>query len=243
MTTIINDFKLAIKVLRQKYRDRRSGLLGKMSQKKMSPSTLPIQLELTQEIKKSAFFENKRHNIGLAAQKIEGILLEKDAVLSFWHLVGKPNARNGFRIGRTLKNGVLSPDFGGGICQTACILHHLALIADLEILERHNHSVDIYEENERFTPLGADATVVYANKDLRIRNPFPYAIVLSFVLEAQKITCRLHSNMLFEKQNIDFRREYKDNFVIVTTLKNNVKKIATSIYRIKKSETAVASSD
>jgi hypothetical protein len=49
-------------------------------------------------------------------------------------------------------------------------VYHIGIIAGLDIIERYNHSVDIYTDDTRFAPLGTDATVVYGYKDLRIRN-------------------------------------------------------------------------
>ena len=44
-------------------------------------------------------------------------------------------------------------------------IFHLALLfLKLEIIERHQHSVDIYTEENRYTPLGTDASVFLGTK-------------------------------------------------------------------------------
>ena len=51
------------------------------------------------------------------------------------------------------------------------------------MLERHNHSIDIYDDTTRYMPLGGDATVAYGYKDLKIRNnlevPIRFAISIN----------------------------------------------------------------
>ena len=84
-------------------------------------------------------------------------------------------------------NGKLVFSAGGGLCQLSSLLYHLSLLAGLEILERHAHSVDIYQEEERFTPLGADATVSFPYRDLRIRNTFNCPIRFTIDLEEESI--------------------------------------------------------
>jgi vancomycin resistance protein VanW len=129
-------------------------------------SNYPIELE----IKKSDFYENKLQNIQLSIQKINEIIILPNETFSFWKVVGNPSKRNGFAKGRNLVNGKVTSSYGGGLCQVSGLLYYLSLKANLNISERHNHSVDIYNDSTRFTPLGTDATVVYGYKDLRIVN-------------------------------------------------------------------------
>ena len=52
------------------------------------------------------------------------------------------------------------------------LIYYVSLMAGLEVLERHPHSRDIYDDQTRYAPLGADATVAYGFKDLRVLNLF-----------------------------------------------------------------------
>jgi hypothetical protein len=87
---------------------------------------------------------------------------------SFWHVVGRPSVARGFLPGRSLLAGELRPDYGGGLCQLSGLIYYASLMAGLTIVERHPHSRDIYDEQMRYAPLGADATVAYGFKDLRV---------------------------------------------------------------------------
>jgi vancomycin resistance protein VanW len=139
------------------------------------------QRKLNQPIKKTSRSDNKIHNIQLAIKSLNGTYLAPQQAFSFWQLVGPATAKRGYKSGRNLIDGILKEDYGGGLCQLAGIIYHTALLAGIEILERHNHSIDIYEEHERYTPLGADATVVFGYKDLKlcvIHIPFLYSFSL-----------------------------------------------------------------
>ena len=98
----------------------------------------------------------------------------------------------------------------------------------MEIVERHNHSVDIYKESDRYAPLGSDATVVYGYKDLRVRNNFPFPVKFEIELKGPNMVCSLNSaEKLFEKK-IEFRRNYFQNGVSVSTIINGIEKEISS---------------
>lgn len=127
-------------------------------------------LTLSQEFKPSATLEAKKHNLGEAASRINQVEIAPGEVFSFWRVVGNPNDSRRFKPGRTIHAGVVKHDLGGGLCQASGIIYHAALLLDLKIIERHNHSVDLYDDSSRFAPIGTDATVFYGYKDLRIKN-------------------------------------------------------------------------
>lgn len=174
-----------------------------------------------QVLKKGAFFENKVHNIKIAASKIESLIIYPNQVFSFWKIVGSPSKKNKYKIGRNIINGIVSEEIGGGLCQLSSIIYITALKANLEILERYNHSVDIYKEEERFTPLGSDATVVFGYKDLRIKNCFKFPIIFSFSYFEHQIICNLESFEKIEEKQLDFIRKYTVDYVVVSTTLNN----------------------
>ncbi len=124
-----------------------------------------------QPIKQSQFWEGKLHNLQLAAVVVDGLVIAPGQVLSLWALLGRPTAQRGYAVGRAILSDAETGDIGGGLCQLSGLIYELGLRAGLEVAERHPHSRDLYaSEDERFTPLGLDATVVWPWKDLRLRN-------------------------------------------------------------------------
>lgn len=96
----------------------------------------------------------------------------------------------------------------------------------MEILERHNHSMDIYTDETRFTPLGSDATVVYGYKDLKIRNNFSAPVKFSFQLEEETITVELNHMDILPQREVSF--EQTDESVSEVTIRTTVNNVAVS---------------
>ena len=136
--------------------------------------------KIEQPIHPNPLAENKIFNIQLATQEIQQVIIQPNEVFSFWRIVGKPTKKKGYKIGRNIINNELQADIGGGLCQVSGMIYHLALTCGMKIEERFNHTVDLYEEDNRYTPLGMDATVVFGHKDLRFRNTKKVTVLLRF---------------------------------------------------------------
>lgn len=194
-----------------------------------------LQLVEKQEIKPGALFENKWHNIQLTASKISNIVIPQGGIFSFWHLVGNPSQRNGFKESRMIRNGQLGFEVGGGVCQVSSLVYLAALQAGMTILERHNHSVDIYQEDERFAPLGADATVVYGTKDFQFVNNLDSDIQLIINVLGNEITLTLLSKLPIQKRALHFDRYEENARRIVKTMAERDGKweeLFVSVYKI-----------
>lgn len=79
----------------------------------------------------------RAHNIALAAEKLNGTVLEAGEILSFNKRVGPRTAKNGFLEAPIIKAGEYVPGLGGGVCQASTTLYNAALLAGLEIKEYH----------------------------------------------------------------------------------------------------------
>jgi vancomycin resistance protein VanW len=153
-----------------------------------APADFPHSLaEITQEIKGGAFLEGKLANIRLGAARLDGAVVAAGETFSFWALVGQPSAKAGFQLGRSIRGGVAGGDIGGGLCQISGIAYEAGLRAGLAVAERHPHSRDLYAEDERFTPLGLDATVVWPYRDLRLVNPHEVPVRFGFVVREREL--------------------------------------------------------
>jgi vancomycin resistance protein YoaR len=140
-------------------------------------------------------FENKIHNIQLAISRIAPPVLLPGQIFSFWDAALAPTAENGYREGAMFINRQVKTSLGGGLCQLSGLIYNLALLSGCEIIERYNHSIDAYGE-DRYIPLGRDATVAYGKKNLRFRNPYNFAIYFELQVDEQ----RAWGNVLGERQ-------------------------------------------
>lgn len=85
--------------------------------------------------------DERAENLRLAAEAINGYVIEPGATFSFNEVVGDTTAERGYKEAPVLYSSGLGSSDGGGICQVSAALYIAAVKADLEIVERHPHSV------------------------------------------------------------------------------------------------------
>jgi vancomycin resistance protein VanW len=167
-------------------------------------------VEIVQEIKGTAFVDGKLANIGLGAALLDGVVVAPGEIFSFWELVGCPSASNGFAVGRSIRGGLVGGEIGGGLCQVSGIAYEVGLRAGLTIVERHPHSRDLYTEEERFTPLGLDATVVWPYKDLRLLNALEVPARFRFAVRDLTIAASVHAPVPRDAARLEIERADPD---------------------------------
>jgi vancomycin resistance protein VanW len=166
---------------------------------------------VVQEIKPSEFLAGKVANLKLGAARLDGAVIAPGETLSFWRLVGKPVTSAGFAIGRSIRGGVVGGDVGGGLCQLSGIVYEAGIRAGLTPVERHPHSRDLYEEQERFTPLGLDATVVWPWKDLRLANPLGVPVRFRLAVRGLTLTAAIDAPEPVAATEIEIVREDRNH--------------------------------
>ena len=107
----------------------------------------------------------RTENVRLSAEFINGTILMPGQEFSYNTVVGERSLDRGFQVAKVYQSGKVVDGLGGGICQTSSTLYNAVLEADLEIVERRNHSLPV-----SYVKLGRDATVVYGTTDFRFKN-------------------------------------------------------------------------
>ena len=107
----------------------------------------------------------EEYNVRLASEKIKGNVIKSSKVYSQNSSIGPYTKAKGFKDGASYIGGNIIMTEGGGVCKIATTLYNLAVLSNLEIVERHNHSMPI-----NYVPYGQDATVAYGIKDFRFKN-------------------------------------------------------------------------
>jgi len=128
----------------------------------------------------------RAENIDTGAGRLDGAVLFPGEVFSFNDAVGPRTVENGFTKGWEIFKGEMVEGIGGGTCQVASTLHAAAYLAGLDVLERLPHS-----RPSAYITMGLDATVVYPEVDLKLRNPYNFPIVIHSWTEGGKITFEL----------------------------------------------------
>ena len=130
--------------------------------------------------------ENSLYNIEKAANELNGVILRSGEAFSFNKLIGPAEKEDGYRESTIIANGQFVIGYGGGVCQVSTTLYNAALLANLPITERYNHS--IYGEATNYVPQGRDAAVFYGYKDLKFTNSLGHPIVIFGELKSDYLT-------------------------------------------------------
>lgn len=131
--------------------------------------------------------ENRVHNIKTAAKKLNHTVIEPGKVFSFNKTIGARTSSRGYKKASILVNGEKKTGTGGGICQISSTLYNVAFNADMEILERHDHSIEV-----PYVPKGKDAAVVYNAKDFRFKNIKDYPVEIFITVTEDEVQVTLN---------------------------------------------------
>ena len=112
----------------------------------------------------NAAAHNRAHNISVAAQKI-CCTVGAGEIFSFNTLAGARTAENGYLPAPVILSGEFVEGVGGGVCQVSTTVYNAALLAGMQIVEYHAHSLAVGYVAPSF-----DAMVSGSGCDLRFRN-------------------------------------------------------------------------
>ncbi|GAB4247086.1 MAG: VanW family protein [Thermoleophilia bacterium] len=126
------------------------------------------------------------HNIQQVAALLDGTVVRPGEVFSFNTTVGPRTKAAGYDEAPVIRDGVLTPGVGGGICQVSTTLFNAVFFAGLPVLERKPHSfyIDHY-------PVGRDATVSYGTTDFKFKNDSSVVLLVSARADERSVTVSL----------------------------------------------------
>ena len=130
---------------------------------------------------------NRTVNIRLAAKALDGKILAPGKRFSFNESVGKRTTEAGFKEATIIEGNTYIAGIGGGICQVSSNLYNAVLLAHLEIIERHSHSLPV-----DYVPLGKDATVSFPVLDFKFRNSTDAYIQIRCIVKDNTLTIKLY---------------------------------------------------
>lgn len=107
----------------------------------------------------------EEENVHLAARMLCGIVVKPGKIFSQNNSIGPYIESRGFKKGPTYAGTTLITTIGGGVCKIASTLYNVAVLSNLSIAERYNHTMPV-----PYVPYGQDATVSYGVKDFKFKN-------------------------------------------------------------------------
>ncbi|HEU4753601.1 MAG TPA: VanW family protein [Armatimonadota bacterium] len=129
---------------------------------------------------------NQRHNVALATRTINGTVVPPGGTFSFNRRVGSWSSDSGYKRAPVSYDGELVPSWGGGVCQASTTLYNAALLAGLQVRERHRHRWFAH-----YVPPGRDAAVAYRNIDLRFTNPYAWPVRIEGEVRGELVEYRV----------------------------------------------------
>ncbi len=126
---------------------------------------------------------NRRHNIRVGADTLNGVLIAPQETFSLLTALGPVDGAHGYLPELVIKKDKTIPEFGGGLCQIGTTVFRAALGSGLPIVERQSHSyrVSYYE------PAGIDATIYSPRPDMRFLNDTGHYILVRTRIEKNNL--------------------------------------------------------
>ncbi|MCM1044281.1 MAG: VanW family protein [Candidatus Gastranaerophilales bacterium] len=120
---------------------------------------------------------------------INGITLYPGEEFSTYEAVAPFSEANGYYMAGSYLNGKVVDSLGGGICQVSTTLYNAVLQAELDVSERHNHSMIV-----TYVDPSADAAIAESSgKDFRFVNNTDYPIYIEgYTTNDKRITFNIY---------------------------------------------------
>ncbi len=129
---------------------------------------------------------NRKKNVRLALEKFNGLIVNPGEEVSFNKITGPHTLENGYKNAMIIYNGQFVEGAGGGVCQASTTLYNALLLADVEVLEVHKHTLPVF-----YVPLGLDAMVSDYVADLKFKNNYDQPIYIQTVCTSNDVEVRL----------------------------------------------------
>ncbi|MCR5788485.1 MAG: VanW family protein [Lachnospiraceae bacterium] len=104
-------------------------------------------------------------NVKNGTKLINGTMLYPGDQFSVYQAVSPFTEENGYFLAGSYANGLVVESLGGGICQVSSTLYNAVLRAELQVDERHNHSMIV-----TYVDLSSDAAISGTEKDFKFTN-------------------------------------------------------------------------
>lgn len=106
-------------------------------------------------------------NLKVGSGKINGHVLMPGQTLSGYECMQPFTTANGYATAAAYENGQVVDSVGGGVCQISTTLYNAALLSEMEITQRQNHSMVV-----SYVKPSNDAAIAGTYKDLKFTNPY-----------------------------------------------------------------------
>ncbi|MFR1189311.1 MAG: VanW family protein [Oscillospiraceae bacterium] len=156
-----------------------------MTQEQLQKHLLADKLA-TKTTSLSGSSSNRITNVRLAAEKINGVILQPGQTFSYNDVVGQRTKANGFKEAGAYSGGQVVQEVGGGICQVSSTLYYCAMVSNLKINTRTCHYFPV-----SYIEPGMDATVSWGGPEFKFTNNRDYPIEIKAYVQNGSVTVEI----------------------------------------------------
>lgn len=158
-------------------------------------------------------------NVSNGTNLIDGTTLYPGDTFSTYEAVSPFSEANGYYMAGSYLNGMVVDSLGGGICQVSTTLYNAVLLSELEVTQRHNHSMIV-----SYVDPSADAAIAESSgKDFTFVNNTEYPIYIEGHTEDKKITFTIYGvetrspdrEVIYESEVIETIRPESEKIIAV----------------------------
>lgn len=171
--------------------------------------------------------KDRTTNLKIASKKINGTIIQPGETFDFNKVVGSRTSSKGYKKAHVFTGGDgVAMGLAGGICQVASTVFNTALIANVQIVERHQHS-----QRVSYVPLGRDAAISGNVQNFKWKNNTKYAIKVGMTVKDGKITCTFYTCQKAKPKKVNLNVTQKGkNFTLKRSVKGKVNYTCHSKY-------------
>ncbi len=131
----------------------------------------------------SSSASGRKKNVKAGASFIDGNVVYPGETFSVHDVVTPFTFDRGYAMAGSYLNGETVESMGGGICQVSTTLYNAVLRSELEIVERHEHSMTV-----GYVQLSADAAIAGTYKDFKFKNNTDTPIYIEGIANGSTLT-------------------------------------------------------
>lgn len=130
---------------------------------------------------------SRSKNLQVGAGKINGRILMPGETLSGYECMHPFTVANGYATAAAYENGQVVDSVGGGVCQISTTLYNAVLRAELEVVQRQNHSMGV-----GYVKPSEDAAIAGTYKDLKFTNNYSTPIYVEGYTSGRTLTFTIY---------------------------------------------------
>ena len=154
-------------------------------------------------------------NVKNACNLINGSVIYPGEEFSVYQAISPITTDNGYEIAGAYENGQVVDSVGGGVCQVATTLYNAVIRAELDIVQRYNHSMIV-----SYVSPSDDAAIAGTYKDLRFKNNLENPVYIEGYCSGGVITFTIYGvETRPANRTISFRSETLSEEVPATQFK------------------------